>query len=259
MEKSKSFLIHAVEGCPGYEFIQQMCKFIKRPEMIDGEWESSPLKLSGRNLIHSLVLVGSLITILSGLLKGLDIIDFPRIINPIYLTLNLAIQSIIFAGILLFVVTIVSVFKKVGSRKLYFMQVLQTYSVINFFVVCLFWIAMQWLTVSSIQEKELSLIELAVGGCLAVVSMGLAWWLLVMPIAKYLSLYYSKRFAWALTLVIIVLTSQINQLVHFGFNDYLINKTEFCEYFYKVKSKSLDTNGDKKACIIGNCIEKFKM
>ncbi|MFE8115682.1 hypothetical protein [Brenneria goodwinii] len=254
----ETFLSNTIKAVPGYEFFRDMCYFIRNPDILDGEWESTPLKTAGKNLVKSLFLVGTVVAILNMLFKEFDIIDFPRVINPVYLTLTLAVRAVFFGVVYWMFAMMVTCFRTKGIHSLYFMQVIQTYSVINFLIVFLFWFCMNRVIVTGDLKLPVSEGELWLGGGLGLAIILMCWRLLINPTARYLARYYSFRMSWVLTLLVVFTTIFVNSYVHLGFNNYLVNDYEFCEYIYKSKYELIGFDESQKSCFIGNCLEIMK-
>ncbi|MBY5920141.1 hypothetical protein [Ferrimonas balearica] len=244
-----------LESVPGYAFYKEMYYFIKNPEILDGEWESTPLKYSFKNLVNSILLVTSVLITLDWILKGFDILEFPSVINPVLLSINLLVQALIFGLIFWASASFVTCFRRVGAHKLYFYQVIQAYALLNFISLILFWFALNRVMVTGSASISINKNELWFGGILGTAALVLAWWLLVIPTANYLSRYYSRFGAWVLTLIVLTVTLSINSKVNFGFGQHLLNKSEFCEQIYKIRNQRESVSDTEKSCFIGKCIK----
>ncbi|WP_194868850.1 hypothetical protein [Pseudoalteromonas sp. PPB1] len=244
------FFLKSLEALPGYEFICSMYHFVRRPEIMDGEWEAAPLNKAGYNLVQSLVLVTTFTVTLDWILKKIDIFDFPKIINPVFLTLSMGAQALLFGVMYWFFASTFTCAKKKGIHKLYFHQVMQTYSVLNFFAVCLLWLAMNRIVTTGNIENPVSKGDLWIGGGLGVVTLLLLWRLLVVPTSKYLGRYYSMKLSWFLTFVIFCAALFSNKYIYIDFSDYLLDKKGYCEYLYNKEKVPVG----QKGCFIGKCI-----
>ena len=257
MDKStiRDFFLGILRAFPGRMFFIRMFYFIKRPEMLDGEWELSPLKHAGENIFSSLVLVVGTSTIVNHLLANSGVMSFPSVINPAYLTLNMTIDAVIFAVIFWLVLAALSNFKSKGTYFIYFLQVLQTYSVVNFLIVGMFWVYMQMTVTQQFLHLEPSFLTLVLAGSMAVLAFGASIWLLVFPVVKYVSTYYSRFLSWCFVGAALTATLTLNQHVKIPIgSDLIINKLNFCEYLFKVKSEQEPQLESMKSCIIGQCV-----
>lgn len=251
----KEFFLGILKAVPGRRFFTRMLYFIKRPEMLDGEWELSPLKHAGENILSSLVLVVGASTIVNHLLTNSSVMPFPSIINPAYLTLNMTIDAVIFAAIFWGLLACISNFKSRGIYLLYFLQVLQAYSVVNFLIIGMFWVYIQLIIDQDFLQLEPSYVTLILAGSMAILAFIASIWLLVIPVVKYVSTYYSKAFSWCFVGIALATTLTLNQYIKFPVGaDFVINKLNLCEYLFKVKSEQDPNLESMKSCIIGRCV-----
>lgn len=254
-EQRKTTLDWAMDALSINKFLREMYKFVLNPAMMDGEWEHAPLKKALRNLIYSLAYVGAFISILSWFLQNSDVVDFPTIINPVGLTLILAMQAIIFAVIFWVIASALTNLKRRGWHHLYFMQVLQTYALINFFVISLFWIALNRIIFTGDSRLAINAWDLSIGGVLAVIVIVLLFRLLIIPVKNYLSQYYRLLTSWLLTIAILLVTFIANAYFHPGVGNRLINAKVFCEYSSSRKAELMSLDIHQKNKITGYCME----
>ncbi|MEJ3630487.1 MULTISPECIES: hypothetical protein [Vibrio] len=252
---ARDFFSGILRAFPGKEFFPRMYYFIKRPEMLDGEWELSPLKNAGENIVTSLILVVALTSFVNQLLSNSGVISFPSVVNPAYLTINMTIGALIFASLFWFVLMCVTSVKKKGGYPLYFLQVLQTYSVVNFFVVSLFWIGIQLMITKDFLGVEPSFMILTLAGITALTAFYMLYRLLIVPVVNYLATYYQRWISWLFVIIALTFTFTLNQIISFPIgSDSIINKLSLCEYLFKVKSEQDPSLESIKSCIIGKCV-----
>ena len=255
MKKIREFFKSIAEVFPGFDFILRMVDFIKSPQMLDGEWEASPLKLAGKNFVSSFFVISILTTGINLLFSNGDVFPFSSIVNPIYMSFVVSIDAIIFACIFWLLLAVVTSFKSKGFHAPYFLQVLQTYSVVNFLIVFMMGISINVSITHKILGQESSLITQIAAGVLAVLSFSASAWLLLAPTAKYLQTYYSKFVSWMLVIAVGYTAMSVNQNASFSFShDFIIDKPKFCEYLFQIQSKENSDMLVNKSCIIGNCI-----
>lgn len=255
MKEIKRFIKSVLEEFPFFQFFVRMHYFIKSPRMLDGEWESSPLKLAGKNYFISLFAVFGLVTAANYFFNSGDIFPFASIINPIHFSIVLFTEVVIFAMTFWVFLTGVTCFKSRGVHKPYFLQVLQTYAILNFVVAFSMWVLINDLIAKTITGKETSGLTVILMGVLAVISFLFSIWLLVAPTADYLQTYYSKTVSWLFVLMAlaIAMTAKGNIDLYFS-EDYIIDKPKLCEYLFHIKSMEDVSLLENKSCIIGKCI-----
>ncbi|TXZ73499.1 hypothetical protein FXE51_20310 [Vibrio mimicus] len=255
MKEIKRFIKSVLEELPFCQFFVRMYYFIKSPRMLDGEWESSPLKLAGKNYFISLFAVFTLVTAANYLFNSGDIFPFASIINPIHFSIVLFTEVAIFSITFWAFLTGVTCFKSRGVHKTYFLQVFQTYAILNFVVAFSMWVLVNDSITKTITGKETSGLTLILMGVLAFISFLFLIWLLVAPTADYLQTYYSKKVSWLFVLIAlaIAMTSKGNIDLYFS-EDYIIDKPKFCEYLFHIKSMEDVSLLENRSCIIGKCI-----
>ncbi|MDE1309327.1 hypothetical protein G6Z90_07920 [Vibrio aestuarianus subsp. cardii] len=257
MEKNvvRDFFSGILKAFPGKDFFPRMYYFIKRPEMLDGEWELSPLKNAGENIVTSLILVVALTSFVNQLLSNSGVISFPLVVNPVYLAINMTIGALIFSSLFWFVLMCLTSVKRKGAYPLYFLQVLQTYSVVNFFVVSLFWIGIQLMITKDFLGLEPSILILTLAGITALTAFYMSYRLLIVPVVNYLSTYYRRWISWFFVIIALSFTLTLNQIISFPVGaDSIINKLSLCEYLFKVKSEQDPSLESVKSCLIGKCV-----
>lgn len=255
MKEVKRLIKSVLEEFPFCQFFVRMYYFIKSPRMLDGEWELSPLKLAGKNYFISFFAVFALVTAANYLFNSGDIFPFASVINPIHFSIVLFTEVAIFSITFWAFLTGVTCFKSQGFHKPYFLQVLQTYAILNFFVAFSMWVLIHDSVTTTLTGKETSGLVLILMGVLAFISFLLSIWLLVTPTAGYLQTYYSKKVSWLFVLIAlaIAMTSRSNIDLYFS-EDYIIDKPKLCEYLFHIKSMEDASLLENRSCIIGKCI-----
>lgn len=254
-EKSKTVIDLENDALAVKKFIREMYKFILHPDMMDGEWEHAPLKKAVSNLIYSLCYMGAFLSLLSWFLQSYDVVDFSAVINSIGLVITLAIQAVIFAIIFWLLASFVTNFKRRGWHYLYFMQVLQTYALIYFFVVGLFWLVLNRIIVTGDSRLAVNAWDFSIGIMLIIFTIGLAIWVLVVPVKKYLFRYYKSLMSWLLTICIFFGTFTANAYFHIGVGNRLVNYNTFCEYLSERKAQSNSFDLNQKAKMKQLCLK----
>jgi len=239
MQERSTFISNILAALPGYNFIKEMYYFFKNPEMLDGEWESAPLNKSGANLVASLLLVGTLTGVLSWLLKDNTSIDFNKVINPVYLTLILSLRAIIFGAIFWILSFLLTYLKKKSLHTVYFMQVIQTYSLLNFFIVLGLWFSINKEIKTSVNEQSMGFLDSLITLCFAFTIFYLSYRLLFKPSYRYLSKYYPKPLALFFMVCIIFSSIILNKYINLGIGNKILNKNETCQEVQKYKKQGL--------------------
>ncbi|TOY93396.1 hypothetical protein [Vibrio fluvialis] len=252
---TRDFISGVLKAFPGKDFFPRMYYFLKRPEMLDGEWELSPLKNAGENIVTSLILVVTFTSFVDQLLSNSGVISFPSIVSPAYLSINMAIGALIFASVFWFVLMCLTSIKKKGCYPLYFLQVLQTYSVVNFFVVSLFWIGIQLIITKDFLGFEPNPLLLTLAGITALTAFYISYRLLIVPVVNYISTYFQRWVSWVFIIIALSITLTINKVVSFPVGaDLIIDKLSLCEYLFKIKSEQDPSLESMKSCLIGKCV-----
>ncbi len=101
----KSALRLAFEALPFHDFLEKAWVFIRNPEITGEILENSSLSYAGHNFIASIFMVTTVVAFVQYLLPQLFKINLGQLINPVYLSLVLAVQAIIFS----FIVAVASV------------------------------------------------------------------------------------------------------------------------------------------------------
>lgn len=238
------------------DFGVRMKKFIRNPEMLDGEWEETPLNLAGWNLVRSIILVYTFITILNGLLSAFGVLELPQFINVFILSLSLAVQAIIFGFFFWVIALFLTLPKKRGWHKAYFLQVLQTYSIINFFTVCLFWGLFNRKMIMGSIYVEISSSETIFLLSIAALSFVFSVWLLAIPTVNYFRRYYS--FFTSVTFVVLIFLSvfYLNGIVNLsGYKALMIKDKEYCSYLVEKRINNGEISENSYYCYMGACIK----
>lgn len=186
---------------PASRFIAQLVKFLISPTIRNGRDEAAPLHYAAWNFIASVSLVALLTTGLGALLPAFGFDGFSDAIRPGLLTLLLAGQALIFALLFWLLTAGACAMKKRGLHLLSFMQVLQSWALLNPLVVLLSWAALERLLTLS-ADQPLSVVYLALGGAYALALLVLAARLLLLPVMHALRRYFGLPAAAVLTLLI---------------------------------------------------------
>ncbi|MCL9672727.1 hypothetical protein [Citrobacter sp. MNAZ 1397] len=253
----KLFLTNILKILPGYGFLLDMYTFIKHPAMYDGTHEYSPLINSGANLLKSTLIIGTLITAFGFLsIKTTPIANFKLIFNQLYWYLILLIQPIKFGFFFWLCLSIVSRLKKNSWHIVYFLQVLQSYAVLNVIAFLLYCIAINRIILNGNFNIPLNNIDLFIGVALSVLAFILIYRLLIAPSFCYLSLYYKRPISAIIILLSIVAAYFLSTLINFVDWWNLVNKNEFCDFIYQLKAEHLQIN---EKSFLNQCIYSFSL
>ncbi|MEX1221146.1 MAG: hypothetical protein WEA82_03415 [Idiomarina sp.] len=252
---NKSWIRLAFEAMPFHGFAEKIWHFVRRPEINGESLEDSSLRYSGQNFIASLYLVTAVVAFVQYLLPQLFEIDLDQLINPLYLTMLLAVQAIVFSLILGVISSISLLPKKTTFHHLIVHQTIQAYAVLNLVVVVLFWMGMNRVLKTGDPQAATSQLDLWLGGGLALFAFWLIWRLLVKPLWRYIANHYTTKIAAGVTIIVLVSSSWANSYVIFGFGELVINKVAVCEQLYESKllRGELDPSVDEQ-CFVGHCI-----
>ncbi|EOY9170744.1 hypothetical protein [Raoultella ornithinolytica] len=254
----KQFLTNALKIIPGYDFLSEMYIFIKHPEIYDGTHEYAPLVNSGANLFKSILIVGSLITAFSFLsIKAAPIASFKLIFNQLYWYILLLIQPIKFGIFFWLCMSTVTRFKRKVWHSVYFFQVIQTYAVINIIAFFLFCIAINRIFLTGYFNKPFGNIDLIIGFILAALAFILTYRLLIAPSFHYLSIYYKRPVSAVILLLSLSISYYLSSQIRLVDGKEIINKKEFCELSYHLKTNPLHINEINKNLFLNACINIF--
>jgi hypothetical protein len=253
----KSWLRLAFEALPFHDFLDKVRQFIREPEITGESLENSSLRYAGHNFIASLFLVTTVVAFVQYLLPQLFEVDLGQLINPVYLSLVLAAQAIIFAFILSIASSISLLPKKSGFHHLVAHQTIQAYAVLNLLVVVMLWIGMNRVLKTENLQAASSVLDLWLGGCVGVIALWLSWRLLVMPLWKYTAKHYATNAAMAVTAVVLVSSFWVNSYAVLGFSEFVINKPAVCKQLYEAKKQrgEIEPTVDEQ-CFIGHCMSQ---
>ncbi|MDV6318706.1 hypothetical protein [Chromohalobacter sp. HP20-39] len=253
---NKSWIRLAFEAIPFHDFAEKICHFVRRPEISGESLEDSSLRYSGQNFIASLFLVTAVVAFVQYLLPQLFEIDLGQLINPLYLTMLLAIQAIVFSLILGVISSISLLPKKPTFHHLIFHQTIQAYAVLNLVVVVLFWMGMNRVLTTGDPQEASSQLGLWIGGGLGLFAFWLIWRLLVKPLWRYMANHYTTKIAVGVTAIVLASSSWTNSYVFFGFGDLVINKAAVCKQLYESKllRGELDPSVDEQF-FVGHCMD----
>ncbi len=245
----------AFEALPFHEFLERAWSFVRNPEITGENLENSSLRYAGHNFIASLFLVTTFLAFIQYLLPELFDIDFGQLVNPVYLSLVLAVQAIVFAFILAIVTSIALLPQRPALHHLIVHQALQVYAVVNFLIVVMFWIGINRILKTGDIHSASGSLDLWLGGGVAIVALYFSWRLLFKPLWKYISKYYANRASFGVMAVVIAVTLWANSYAVFGFSDLVINKPAFCKQLYEQKKQrgEVPSNVDEQ-CFIGHCM-----
>lgn len=254
----KSFLINALSIMPGYDFLSEMYIFIKHPEIYDGTHEYAPLVNSGANLFKSILMVGSLITAFSFLsIKVAPIASFKLIFNQLYWYILLLIQPIKFGVFFWLCMSTVTRFKRKVWHSVYFLQVLQAYSVINIMVFFVFCIAVNRILLTGDFNKPSGNIDFTISLILGVIFLIFIYRLLISPSFNYLSRYYKRSVSAIIIIISISISSYLSSQIKLIDGKEIVNDKEFRELIYDLKINSLNINETSKKLYLNKCINTF--
>ncbi len=250
----KSALRLAFEALPFHDFIEKAWLFIGNPEIRGENLGESSLRYAGHNFIASLFLVTLVATFVQYLLPQLFDIDLGQLINPVYLSLVLAFQTIIFAFILAFVSSISLLLKKPAFHHLIVHQVIQAYSVLNVLIVVMFWIGMNRILKTGDIQSASSGLDLWLGGGVGILALYLSWRLLINPLWNYTAKYYERNIGLGVTAVVLVTSFWANSFVVFNFGDFVVNKSAVCKELYEIKKQRGEGLSIDEQCFMGHCM-----
>jgi hypothetical protein len=251
----KSALRLAFEALPFYDFLENAWLVVRKPEITDENLDKSSLRYAGHNFIASLFLVTTVAAFIQYLLPQLFEIGLGQLINPVYLSLVLAVHAVVFAFILSIVSSVALLPQKPAFHHLIAHQVIQVYSILNLLVVVMFWVGINRILKTGNMQSASSSLDLWLGGGIGVLALYLGWRLLVRPLWNYTARYYTKGIALGITAIVLVTSLSASSYAAFGFGDLVINKSAFCKQLYEGKKKrgELESSVDEQ-CFIGHCI-----
>ena len=252
---NKSWLRLVFEALPFHDFLEKSWRFICRPEIEGDSLENSSLRYAGHNFIASLFLVTTVVAFVQYLLPQLFEVDLGQLINPVYLSVILAVQAIVFGFILAIVISILLIPKKPAIHHLVAHQTLQAYAVLNLLVVVLFWIGMNRILKTGNLEEASSALDHWLGGLAGLIVLWLSWRLLVKPLWHYIAAYYTRKTALGVTAIAFFLSSWVNSFSVVDFGDFVINKSAVCKQIYETKKLHGEiTSSVDEQCFVGRCM-----
>lgn len=255
---NKSWIRLAFEALPFHDFAEKSWHFVRRPEINGESLEDSSLRYSVQNFIASLLLVTAVVAFVQYLLPQLFEIDLGQLINPLYLTVLLAIQAIVFSFILGVISSISLLPQKPTFHHLIVHQSIQVYAVLNIVAVVLFWIGMNRILKTGDPYEATSQLDLWLGGGLALFACWLIWRLLVKPLWRYMANHYTTKIATGVTTIVLVSSFWINSYMAFDFGELVINKAAVCKQLYEFKllRGELDPSVDEQF-FVGHCVDLY--
>lgn len=254
----KSFITNTFKGIPGYDFILEMWLFIKNPEIFDGNYEYVPLKNAGANLLKSILVIGSLMAALTFLSKKeIPLSSLSLIFRQFYLQLILVIQAIEFGVFFWLSMTIATVIKKRGWHIVYFLQVIQTYAIINIIIFFMLGIAVNRIFLTGDINTPVNSVELIVSATLAILVMYLSFRLLIAPSFRYLTRYYKTHFAIIITILVLFFTYLCCTNIKLDIWKNMINPEEVCKLQYNFKIAKQCSDEQEKTLFLNQCMNFF--
>lgn len=242
------------EAVPFHGNFENLWFFIRNPEIVGERTEDSPLHNSGQNFLISLMLLTTIMAFVQYLFPQLFQVDL-ALINPIPLSLLLAIQTVVFAFILALTTSLSLFMKKTAFHYLVAHQVIQAYAVLNFFLVVLFWLGINRIVKIGNAHEASSTLDLWFGGILGLAVLWLSWHLLISPLWGYTARYYSKKIALGITVTVLSVSVWLNSYFIIDFGEWVINKPVLCKMIFEAKKQQgeIDSSIDE-SCFIGHCM-----
>ncbi|WPG21505.1 hypothetical protein SD435_03180 [Kosakonia cowanii] len=242
---------------PTKDFFRDMVTFIKHPEIYDGENEYVPLKNAGANFFKSLIVITAIITLIKWLmLDSSAVADFNSIVNPLALQAILTVHALTAAAIFWATLSAVTYFTKRETHYVYFLQVIQTWAVMNVLALALSWMAFNRLIENGTTNIAINNFDLSLGGILGASYFYLLYRLIFKPVFIHLRPKFS-----AFNSLLIVITGLMIALLSIiyiptGLSGYLVNRKSLCIIIYEKNINPKKDNPINKAMFLSRCIDK---
>ncbi len=239
--KKKSIPETSFDGIPNSNFWKRLWLFIVSPNMPTDDLENSNLKKYAlKNLIASFFLTFGVVYFIEHLIPNLFKTNVSTIINPVYLSINIALQAVAFGIILSIASSVILLLKERKIHKIIFFQVIQVYTVLNLIITLLFWISLNRILNTGNINISINNIDYWLGGVIGLLVFILFFRLLFNPLWKYIKQYYSKYLALVFTILALSSTFWVNGYVYpyFSLNsDLIIKKQKACSQLYEIRNK----------------------
>ncbi len=256
---NKSALRLAFEAVPFHEFIDRSWRFICKPDITGESLENSSLRYAGSSFVSSFFLVVTFAVIFQGLFPQIFKLDIGQLVNPVYLSIALGFQAIVFSLILASISSVLLFPKKPTFHYLVAHQAVQVCAVMNLLVVIIFWICVNRMLYAGDIKTSSSMLDLLLGGGLAILAFYFSWRLLFRPLWNYMARYYEKRFALGMAVAVFSVTFWVNSYAVFGFGELIINESALCKQLYEIKRQrgEVDASVDEQY-LIRRCTAGWK-
>lgn len=256
---NKSALRLAFEAVPFHEFIERSWRFICKPDITGESLENSSLRYAGSSFVSSFFLVVTFAVIFQSLFPQIFKLDIGQLVNPVYLSIALGLQAIVFSLILASISSVLLFPKKPTFHYLVAHQAVQVCAVMNLLVVVVFWIGVNRVLENGDIKSSSSMLDLLLGGGLAILAFYFSWRLLVRPLWNYMARYYEKRFALGMAVAVVSVTLWVNSYAVFGFGELIINESALCKQLYEIKRQrgEVDASVDEQY-LIRRCTAGWK-
>jgi hypothetical protein len=132
---------------------------------------------------------------------------------------------------------------------------LRFYALMNVCVAILFVLSVNRLIVKGSFLDPTSAADLIVGGCVALIVFGITLRVLLMPIARYIRIYYHPVVAYVGGFTAVVLASVLNPVMASDYFSHVIEDEDFCSAVVSVRYRQELGSGEySRDCLVAHCM-----
>lgn len=227
-----------LDAIPFYGVLKRLRKFVTDPSIRDTAIGQNDLKYYIKDFLESLLLIGTIIDLLCFCLPDIIKLDLSNMLSSIRFAFLIGfdefVQVVVFYTLLLFILT----WRKRGWHFNLARQALRSFAVTNFLLVLGFLIEFSNRIYAKITDTNPCLCKTLIALLILIIGYGLLFLVLVLPVWKYLSKYYSK----IVCVVFIILSISTAKVVANKINPFpptlAVNKQSFCEQYVKIRYRS---------------------
>ncbi|MFE4127281.1 hypothetical protein ACFX4S_21620 [Kosakonia sp. YIM B13605] len=257
MKIKNEILQKAVEIIPAKDFYHDMATFIRHPEIYDGEHEYTPLQNALANLFKSLMSLLLLITLIKGLMLDNSLIaDFNSVINPLALQVILFIHAMTATIAFGSTISILTFLSEGKIYKVYFLQVIQTWSIISLLALILSWMALNRLLENGTTNIAINSFDLWFGGFIGLLIFYLLGRLIVKPVFNHLRQKYNTFISTIIVFVGMAIALLSIAYIPTGLSDYLVSKKALCNIVYQKNIQPEFDNARNKNIFLTQCLKE---
>lgn len=215
------------------DFIIKSFYFLKNPEINP---TSDAYNDSLKNFVSSVLLLGGLITLIKAAIPNAFSFDAVAGINPFVLALILLANGIGFSLVFLFLAWCTLLpFGVLIPKAYYGYQALRLFAVQNVLLTILIMISINRISVTHDFTKAVSTLDSWIGLFFCALMIILMFRCLIAPFANHLSLFYKRKLAWTLSIIVVSISCYFNPTLDFSYYNNLIDSGKLCEAIIEEK------------------------